>query len=445
MLVAVGTISDQQHQQIPIKNINKYYHIFVSKKPLKLTNPKKQNHFTQKVVCGSTGVPMVHGPILIDSDLTRNGNKSSFNVSECYQHLPDMGNSWPEWKAQTYGYRDHPDDNHTWVNALDISNNLPHSYGPWASGMLVDSTQDAGIHGGLSSLSWSDAASGDLVVHAMADGEWGGVQFRVSNATRLNNGDAVLFFSEGGYQQARGASLHAYASHIGNRYYIEGSLEFLDSPGEWHYDRHSHTLWVVPPADVAGSKEWTYLPLVLTQSDRLLSFEGEGRLRRVQNIVLANLTLQHSSAQFFQPHEETSGGDYAIARSGAVFAENVTSINFEDNTMQYLGGNGIFLSNSARNVSILRNRLSFLGSSAVLVVGHTGHAMMDARDGEALAAMHGDEADNGVRLPRYNVVSGNVISDFGVWDKQSAAFHKVGGYVGGWVVCCESELTVCFV
>ena len=32
--------------------------------------------------------------------------------------------------------------------------------------------------------------------------------------------------------------------------------------------------------------------------------------------------------------------------------------------------------------------------------------------------------DNGVRLPKENVVTRNVISDYGVWDKQSAAFHK---------------------
>ena len=53
--------------------------------------------------------------------------------------------------------------------------------------------------------------------------EWGGVQFKVSNATRLPNGDTELSFSEGGWQQARGANLHAYPGHIGNRYYLEGA------------------------------------------------------------------------------------------------------------------------------------------------------------------------------------------------------------------------------
>ena len=74
------------------------------------------------------------------------------------------------------------------------------------------------------------------------------------------------------------------------------------------------------------------------------------------------------------------------------------------------------------NVTIRHNRFSCLGTSGVLIVGRTGRAMMDARDGEAMAAAGG--RDNGVRLPKGNTVSHNVFSDYGVWDKQSAAFHK---------------------
>ena len=49
--------------------------------------------------------------------------------------------------------------------------------------------------------------------------------------------------------------------------------------------------------------------------------------------------------------------------------------------------------------------------------------MMDGRDGEAMAARHGTAADNGVRLPTDNTVSHNVFANYGVWDKQSAAYE----------------------
>ena len=39
-------------------------------------------------------------------------------------------------------------------------------------------------------------------------------------------------------------------------------------------------------------------------------------------------------------------------------------------------------------------------------------------------ASHGVGADNGVRLPTNNLVSHNVFADYGIWDKQSACYHK---------------------
>lgn len=100
----------------------------------------------------------------------------------------------------------------------------------------------------------------------MADGEWGGCQFRVKKRSyklgtaTIDDGrteaepepepevaaeaeaaaaNPVLHFSHGGFQQARGARLGpgwgSYPGHpdgrSGNRYYMEGSIEFLDREG----------------------------------------------------------------------------------------------------------------------------------------------------------------------------------------------------------------------
>jgi hypothetical protein len=352
-----------------------------------------------------------------------------------------MGNSWPEWKAVGYGLLD--DDVHetvdtpfntvtvkggSIVNSLTFDQNFPLWQGPWASGLVVDSKQDAGNAGGLKSLRWSDASQGRIVVHSMADGEWGGVQFLVNNASMLPNGDTILNFSAGGWQQARSAELTAGGGFgaTGNRYYIEGSVDFLDQAGEWHFDPLTRSLSIIPPVGVS-KPSLQKLPLILTQTDSLLRFVGSGNASdqaggRVQHVHIVNLTLSHTSAQFFRPHEETSGGDYAVCRFAAVFAENASSLVLQGNDMLHIGGNAVFLSNSVSNVTVLQNRLSFVGTSGVSIVGRTGASMMDARDGEAMAAAGGK--DNGVRLPKNNVVSENVISDYGVWGKQSAAFHK---------------------
>lgn len=345
-------------------------------------------------------------------------------VKDCLEHVR-VDRDWPlEYAAQTFGYMDQPDSNHTWINRLDDSQNFPKQSGPWAGSLYVESSQ----HESLRSLSWGKRPE-DVVVHAMADGQWGGVQFRVAEGLVQRNGsDAILKFQYGGWQQSRTALLDGRAlpnpGGKGNRYYIEGSLEFLDEEGEWHFDAETDYLYVYPPADLhLDTASLAKVELVLTQTDRVLDFVGSDA-SKVRNIAFANLTFAYTSAQFFRLHEESSGGDYAVHRGGAVFAENARKLTFEGNTFRHIGGNAIFLSNSVRHVRVNANLFQFIGTSVVSVVGRTGHALGDGRDGEDIIKHHGVAADNGVRLPRWNVIAHNVIADWGVWDKQSAAFHR---------------------
>lgn len=106
---------------------------------------------------------------------------------------------------------------------------------------------------------------------------------------------------------------------------------------------------------------------------------------------------------------------YATHRSGAIKIENATALTISDNTFTWVGGNAVVLSASVRNVTVTANLFRYLGTSGVAVQGKTGAALMDGRDGEAMMAAHGPKADNGVRLPRDNVVSHNMFIDYGVW------------------------------
>ncbi len=128
------------------------------------------------VMCAATKETMVRGPVPPESFATVAVNFSETNtitVAGCYEHLPDMGNSWPQWKAAGYGILPQHEDsdmphnavNAGVVNSLTFDQNVPLWQGPWASGLVVDSKQDAGNAGGLGSLPWSDAAQGRMVVH----------------------------------------------------------------------------------------------------------------------------------------------------------------------------------------------------------------------------------------------------------------------------------------
>ena len=359
-------------------------------------------------------------------------------VSTCLEHLLDLANDWPTWKARSFGIAsssggssggERPcnySDPTSCVNTMYTDYNYPLWFGPWAAAIELDPSQDAGVD--ISKYTWKDAAN--MVVHAMADGEWGGVQFKVSAAAKAQglgpkeDGNPILNFSHGGFQQARGATLSSKAwGKQGNRFYMEGAAEFLDAEGEWHFDQSTRTLYMMPPTGVLlpPSPE-----LLLTQTDTLFQFVGSSSDPggRVEHVRFENLTFGYTSAQFFRPHEETSGGDYATHRSAAVKVENATGLAFAGNSFNWIGGNAVMLSASVRDVNVTANLFRWLGTSGVAVQGKTGAAMMDGRDGERMAAAHGPAADNGVRLPTNNLVAHNVFADYGVWDKQSACYHK---------------------
>ena len=381
------------------------------------------------VVCAATNVSQVTGVIGTTSAASKAlAGDGVVPVVTCLEHLLDLANDWPQWKAKSFGVAGscNYSDPTSCVNTLDTTYNYPLWFGPWAAAIELDTTQDAGVD--ISKYTWKDAAN--MVVHAMADGEWGGVQFKVSGAAKAEgvgpqqDGNPILNFSHGGFQQARGATLSSKAwGKRGNRFYMEGAAEFLDAEGEWHFDQASRTLYMMPPA---GVKLPPAPELLLTQTDTLLQFLGSSSDAgsRVEYLRFENLSFAFTSAQFFRPHEETSGGDYATHRSAAIKVENATALTFAGNEFAWIGGNGIFLSNSVRNTTVTASMFRFLGTSGVAVQGKTGAAMMDGRDGERMMAAHGRIADNGVRLPTNNLVSNNVFADYGIWDKQSACYHK---------------------
>ena len=197
------------------------------------------------VVCDDTNATIVTGPLGVRSGSAK-ALGSVVRVKDCFEHRPDLGNSFPHWKAQSYGLVPpgvQQGQAPARPNMMDPSQNFPLCFGSWAGGMLVNASQNPGDGVDLKSLKFDDA--GSVVVHVMADFEWGGVQFKVAegsgNAEKLPNGDTALRFEYGGWQQSRTASLNG---GIGNRYYMEGSAEFLDSVGEWYFDRATRMLHI---------------------------------------------------------------------------------------------------------------------------------------------------------------------------------------------------------
>ena len=127
---------------------------------------------------------------------------------------------------------------------------------------------------------------------------------------------------------------------------------------------------------------------------RLVQVLGESAANPVRHIAFRGVRFAHAATTQLERYEVPSGGDWAIARTGAVFIENAEHIEISDSFFDSVGGNGVFLSKYARNCTVTGNRFAFPGDSAVASVG-----VSDLADGTAQT------------YPAFNTIANNWMHD----------------------------------
>ena len=146
----------------------------------------------------------------------------------------------------------------------------------------------------------------------------------------------------------------------------------------------------------------THLPIVV---------QANGSAEQpLQHVRLENITIAHSRSTFMDRHEQPSGGDWSIVRSGALFIDGAKNIAIRRARFDQVDGNGAFLSRFARNCSITDSDFLRIGATAIAAVGASSRGMIDN--------------SQNWEYPAYNVIRGNHVHTVGVWVKQSAAYFK---------------------
>ena len=110
-----------------------------------------------------------------------------------------------------------------------------------------------------------------------------------------------------------------------------------------------------------------------------------------------------------------SGGDWALARTAALFTAGTEGLRVEGCTFTSLDNNALFLSGYSRGATISANTFSRLGESAVALWGYVG--------GEPDAPGMGWDTRSGDQ-PRFTTIEGNLCSNIGIWQKQSACVFQ---------------------
>ena len=206
-------------------------------------------------------------------------------------------------------------------------------------------------------------------------------------------------------------------------WYIENVLEECDDPGEYFYDAEEQALYYTFNHTEAPTGEEE---LSLTHAKVIFNISGTQQAP-VKNIRIQGLTIRDAAFTYLgtteaDRHWLPSEGDWALQRSGAVHIEGAEGVSLHSNEITRCDGNGIFLGGYTRNVSSTANELNFIGDSAMAAFGWTSDCLW-ANCSVKLPAKVGPDGRGGEQ-PRGTYVGGNLIREFGIWQKQSSAWFQ---------------------
>ena len=235
---------------------------------------------------------------------------------------------------------------------------------------------------------------------------------------------------QGGWQEARGGSIEAQYTKpsLNNSYFVENIKEELDVEGEWFFAKKEGAhgvLYFAPPKAFASRAALKTYALVATDVANVVEVKGDDVVEGddvermaprplaslVRHVHFENVTFAHAALTVLRPYETPSGGDWAIHRGAALFADGALDFHIVGCLYDQVDGNAIFFSRHVRNSSVVGNAFRDVGETAILLVGASGAHRTNA-------AAHDD-------YPAYNTITQNHVANVGVWNKQSAAYVVV--------------------
>lgn len=276
------------------------------------------------------------------------------------------------------------------------------------SGMVYDASAFEG-------RTWSSfEANHTATVTAFREGAWFSYTWAVDAYDPV---ERKMEWTWGGFQGAEGCDK-------AQDWFVENILEELDAPNEWYADRHAHLLYYfyngtgAPPAD---------LVVVATNLTELVHIEGQydGKtFTPVTDVVLSNLKFSDSALTLLAPHGLPSdgGGDWAIARTAAVFLQTTERLVIENCVFERLDGTGLMLSGYNRNTTIASNEFTLIGESAIVSWGFTRDFPTASRP-VPIPNGQGPDATDG-NHPQGTLISSNFIHELGIFQKQSSCYFQ---------------------
>ena len=173
---------------------------------------------------------------------------------------------------------------------------------------------------------------------------------------------------------------------------IYNAYEFLNSPGQFYFDKTAGTLYYYPRAGENMSTADVEAPVV----DELIDIAGTATTNRVKNLTFQGLTFENTDWELYSVAGSSGKatvqgatvyiayGDgnwhnsrYEITDTlpGTIHVTSADSINFVGNVVKHSGSEGISMINDVVNSSVIGNYITDIAGSGI-TVGHPQHVFI---------------------------------------------------------------------
>jgi hypothetical protein len=206
--------------------------------------------------------------------------------------------------------------------------------------------------------------------------------------TSSDGANRVALFQQPGGAIAQGAFNGNFQT--GGSHKLMNAYEFLDSPGEFYFDKASRTVYYYKASSEDMTTATVHAP---NNVSTVLRVAGTSTSNHVRNLTFSGLTVQHSdwnlftvAGSAFKQAQQGNLGNSAYVKGnfhvyyyrnvdtppGIVQLENADGIELHRNRIQHTGVDGISMVNDVQNTKLIGNHTNDVAGSAV-VVGHPQH------------------------------------------------------------------------
>ncbi|MDR6549256.1 right-handed parallel beta-helix repeat-containing protein [Paenibacillus qinlingensis] len=155
---------------------------------------------------------------------------------------------------------------------------------------------------------------------------------------------------------------------VGSRYFIQGSLDFLQAPGQFHLDEKEGWLYYKPKKGIPLQQE-----VIVPTVTRLIELRSNNHDEPIQHLHLHGLQFSctdfWSDYQMIQADEGLSNVERDEHREGMIYMQNAAHIEISHCQIVNSGSCGLFLDQQVRNIQINNNIIEHMGYMGICASG----------------------------------------------------------------------------